>query len=93
MKAMKAYIATSLITLGLLAADQEPLNAQGRGRGNQTPTIRQLAWVDRSGDVEGTIGPRMSSASIRPSPPMVARLRSAADRTKVKRITSGSSKA
>ena len=75
MKAMKAYIATSLITLGVLATNQESLSAQGRGRGNQTPTIRQLAWVDRSGDVEGTIGPRMSSVldpSISPDGSKVA---------------------
>ncbi len=59
---MKPFVATLLITLGLLAADQGLLGEQrGRGRGNQTPTIRQLVWIDRSGDVQGTIGPRMSS--------------------------------
>ncbi len=59
---MKPYLAIPLIALGLLASDQGLLGAQQRqGRGNQTPTIRQLAWVDRSGNVEGTIGPRMSS--------------------------------
>ena len=59
---MKPYLAIALITLGVLAADQGSVGAQQRrGRGNQTPTIRPLAWVDRSGDVQGTIGPRMSS--------------------------------
>ena len=56
---MKPHIAIPLITLGLLVADYGLVVAQGRG--NQTPTIRQLAWVDRSGEVQGPIGPRMSS--------------------------------
>ena len=58
---MKAYIVIPLIALGVLAADQGSLNAQGRGGGNQIPTIRQLAWADGSGNVLGTIGPRMNS--------------------------------
>ena len=58
---MKAYIAIPLIMLGVLIADQQSLIAQARGRGNQMPTIRQLTWVDRSGDVSGTIGPQMNS--------------------------------
>ena len=58
---MKPYFAISLITLGVLAANSGPLGAQQRGRGNQTPTVRQLAWVDRSGEVQGTIGPSMNS--------------------------------
>ena len=72
---MKPYIAIPLITLGVLAADCGLLLAQGRGRGNQTPTIRQLAWVDRGGDVQGTVGPRMSSIldpSISPDGAQVA---------------------
>ena len=56
---MKLRVAIPLITLGLLATDQTRLVAQGRG--NQTPTIRQLAWVAASGEIQGTIGPRMSS--------------------------------
>ena len=58
---MKIHAAIPLITLGVLAIDHGPLEAQGPGRGDQTPTIRQLAWVDRGGEVQGTIGPRMSS--------------------------------
>lgn len=58
---MKSYFAIPLLTVGVLVVAQAPLAAQGRGRGNQTPTIRQLAWVDRTGDVQGTIGPRMNS--------------------------------
>jgi len=72
---MKAYIVIPLITLGVLAADQRSLNAQGRGRGNQVPTIRQLAWTDGSGNVLGTIGPRMNSVldpSISPDGSKVA---------------------
>ena len=72
---MKAYIVIPLITLGVLTADQGSLNAQGRGGGNQTPTIRQLAWADGSGNVLGTIGPRMNSVldpSISPDGSKVA---------------------
>lgn len=59
---MKRYLAVSLITLGTLAANPAlPHTQPQRGRGNQTPTVRQLVWVDRSGDVLGTIGPRMAS--------------------------------
>ena len=72
---MKAYIVIPLIALGVLAADQRSLNAQGRGQGNQVPTIRQLAWIDGSGNVLGTIGPRMNSVldpSISPDGSKVA---------------------
>ena len=59
---MKLHAAISLIMLGALAVDPGLLDAQQRGgRGNRTPAIRQLVWVDRSGDVQGTIGPQMSS--------------------------------
>ena len=80
---MKPFVATLLITLGLLAADQGLLGEQrGRGRGNQTPTIRQLAWIDRSGDVQGTIGPRMSSILDPSISPTAPKWQSAADRTR-----------
>ena len=72
---MKAYIVIPLIALGVLAADQGSLNAQGRGGGNQIPTIRQLAWADGSGNILGTIGPRMNSVldpSISPDGSKVA---------------------
>ena len=72
---MKPCVAIPLITLGVLAADQGLLEAQRRGRGNQTPTARQLAWVDRAGEVQGTIGPSMNSIldpSISPDGTQVA---------------------
>jgi Tol biopolymer transport system component len=56
---MKAQVAILLATLGVFATEQVPLQAQEPG--NQAPTIRQLASVDRSGNVQGTIGPRMAS--------------------------------
>ncbi len=58
---MKRSVAVLLMMLSLIFADQGLLDAQGRGRGNQAPTIRQLVSVDRSGNVQDTIGPRMSS--------------------------------
>ena len=58
---MKRSVAVLLMMLSLILADHGLLKAQGRGRGNQTPTVRQLVSVDRSGNVQGTIGPRMSS--------------------------------
>jgi Tol biopolymer transport system component len=67
---MRRSVANSIITIiivitvGVLAAGQSLLDAQGgqgRGRGNQTPAVRQLAWVDRAGTVQGTIGPEMNS--------------------------------
>ena len=58
---MRPYFAIPLITLGVLGATQGLLEAQGRGRGNQPPAIRQLAQVDRSGNVQEMIGPRMNS--------------------------------
>ncbi len=59
---MKPNLAISLMTLGAVVVGTGTLDAQqGRGRGNRPPTVRQLAWVDRSGDVLGTIGPQMSS--------------------------------
>ena len=72
---MKLHFAIPLITLGLLATDQGPLEAQGPESGNRTPTIRQLVWVDRGGEVEGTVGPRMNSIldpSISPNGVQVA---------------------
>ncbi len=72
---MKSYFAIPLLAVGVLVVAQAPLAAQGRGRGNQTPTIRQLAWVDRTGDVQGTIGPRLNSIldpSISPNGRQVA---------------------
>lgn len=59
---MKRYVAMSVVTAGLLVAGQGLLDAQqGRGRGNQTPTVRQLAWVDRAGAAQGSLGPQMNS--------------------------------
>jgi Tol biopolymer transport system component len=58
---MRPYAALLLIMLTVLPADSGLLAAQGPGGGNQAPTIRQLAWVARSGQIEGTVGPRMSS--------------------------------
>lgn len=58
---MRTHAAISLFTLGLLAASPAAPVATQRGRGNQTPTVRQLVWVDRTGARQGTIGPHMSS--------------------------------
>jgi Tol biopolymer transport system component len=61
---MKRYVAMSVVAAGVLVAGQGLLDAQrgqGRGRGNQTPAVRQLAWVDRAGAVQGTVGPQMNS--------------------------------
>jgi len=59
---MKTYRVIALLAIGALTAVPDLLDAQQRrGRGNQTPSVRQLAWVDRSGDVIGAIGPQMSS--------------------------------
>jgi len=56
---MRAYVVTPLIALGVLAAAGELLAAQ-QGQG-QAAAGRQLTLVDRSGEVRGTVGPRMSS--------------------------------
>jgi hypothetical protein len=48
-----------LITLVLLSAHAGRLEAQARAAA--TPTVRQLAWVSRAGEVVGPIGPRMNS--------------------------------
>jgi Tol biopolymer transport system component len=72
---MKRSVAVLLTMLSLTLADQGLLEAQGRGRGNQAPTVRQLVSVDRSGNVQGTVGPRMSSIldpSISPDGALVA---------------------
>ena len=69
---MKLHFAMPLISLLAFAMYQDALEAQG---GNQTPPTRQLAWVDRAGDVRGTIGPRMNSIldpSISPDETRVA---------------------
>lgn len=59
---MKIHWAIALLALGTLTAGPDLVDARQRGgRGNQTPSVRQLAWVDRAGDVIGTIGPRMNS--------------------------------
>jgi Tol biopolymer transport system component len=52
---MKARIVAPLVALGLLAAEGDLLA--------QAPSAasRQLVWVARSGEVVGTIGPRMAS--------------------------------
>jgi hypothetical protein len=55
---MKSHLATVLVTLGLALPAPGLLDAQGRGG---PPAVRQLAWVSRSGEVQGTIGPRMNS--------------------------------
>lgn len=54
---MRPLFAIPLITLGVLAAAEAPLEAQG----NQTGTPRQLASVDRAGNAQRTVGPRMNS--------------------------------
>jgi Tol biopolymer transport system component len=56
---MKIRLALPLLTLALLWQDASLLTAQARGTG--TPAVRQLAWVSRSGEVLGPIGPRMNS--------------------------------
>jgi Tol biopolymer transport system component len=56
---MNTHLATALATLVLISGSAGVLQAQARGGG--TPAVRQLAWVDRTGQVLGTIGPRMSS--------------------------------
>lgn len=52
---MRACVAILLISLGVLATEQE-LRGQG-----PTGNARQLVWVDRSGQVQGAIGPSMSA--------------------------------
>jgi Tol biopolymer transport system component len=72
---MKRYLTIPLVALSVLVADSGLLEAQGRGRGNQPPSIRQLASVNRAGDVLGTVGPRMNSIldpSISPDGAQVA---------------------
>lgn len=56
---MKARVAIPLVMIGFLSAEPGPLAAQGRGGG--PPAVRQLVWVDRSGEVLGTIGPTMNA--------------------------------
>ena len=63
---MKPFVAILLFTLGLVAADPGPLGepeqrGRGRGRGGQPQPPRRLAWVDRTGEVQGTVGPQMRS--------------------------------
>ncbi len=59
---MNRYVTMALVAAGVVVAGQGLLDAQrGQGRGNQTPTVRQLAWVDRAGNVQGPIGPEMNS--------------------------------
>jgi Tol biopolymer transport system component len=58
---MKTNVTISLIALGAVAVAPGLLGAPQRGRGNQTPTVRQLVWVDRSGQSLGMVGPQMSS--------------------------------
>jgi Tol biopolymer transport system component len=55
---MKTRLAVPLTTLVLMYASAGVLDAQGRGAA--APAVRQLAWVDRTGQVLGTIGPRMN---------------------------------
>ena len=72
---MKLRFAIPLIMLGLIFLGHAPLKAQGPGSENQPPPIRQLAWVDRAGEIQGTVGPRMSSIldpSISPDGTQVA---------------------
>lgn len=55
---MKVFVAIAVIILGTSAAvTPEPVAA----RQAQADRDRQLVWVDRSGEVLGPIGPRMSS--------------------------------
>ncbi len=61
-RVMNPIVAIFLITLGLLVQGQGLLGEpeqRGRGGGGQPQPPRQLAWVDRSGEVLGTIGPQM----------------------------------
>lgn len=54
---MKPYLAVALATTAVLAA-HDRLQGQQEGEGDRA---RQLAWVDRSGQILGTVGPPMSS--------------------------------
>ncbi len=55
---MKQYRAIPLIALAALSLHLETRQARAQAL---APTVRQLAWVDRAGSVQGTIGPRMNS--------------------------------
>jgi Tol biopolymer transport system component len=56
---MKRLFTPALVAAGLLEMCQSAVSAQAAGAA--TPTVRQLAWVDRSGVVQGPVGPRMNS--------------------------------
>lgn len=56
---MKVDCKLPFVALAMLALGAGPVVAQGGA--NQAATVRQLAWVDRAGNVQGTIGPRMAS--------------------------------
>ena len=56
---MKRSVAIPFVLLGLVCAHSGRAAAQGRSAA--PPAVRQLAWVDRSGTVLGTIGPRMNT--------------------------------
>ena len=55
---MKPLISIPLIALAALVLYEQPAHAQAPGT---APPVRQLASVNRVGDIEGTIGPRMNS--------------------------------
>ena len=55
---MKPHVAIPLIALAALVVHQKPLEARGQ---DQAPPVRQLVWVDRAGNVQEAIGPRMNS--------------------------------
>jgi Tol biopolymer transport system component len=54
---MKTCVAVLSLTVGLFVGRAEGLEASAR----QDQPQRQLVWVDRSGTVQGTVGPPMSS--------------------------------
>lgn len=55
---MNPHISVPLIALTALALYEQPVQAQ---ESVTAPPVRQLASVNRAGDIEGTIGPRMNS--------------------------------
>lgn len=57
---MKSYSSVPFAVVCVLAAAPGLVQAQSGGA-NQSPAIRQLASVDRAGNVLGTVGPRMNS--------------------------------
>jgi Tol biopolymer transport system component len=70
---LRTRVSVTLLTLACIAGDAGLAAAQGRAAA--APTIRQLAWVARTGTVLGSIGPKMNSIldpSISPDTTKVA---------------------